>query len=256
MMDSLSVIKIGGNVVDSPEALEAFLDDFVSLPKEKILVHGGGVMASQTLRRLGIEPKMMNGRRITDAETLKVAVSVYAGWLNKTIVAKLQARGCNAVGLSGADGGVIESVIRAKEPVDYGFVGDVRSVDVKFLEMLLDQGITPVLCAVTHDRKGTLLNTNADTIASSVAKAMAAVRKVNLTFCFEKNGVLADPEDEGSVIPQIDRAAFEEMKATGAISAGMIPKLENAFSAISAGVHKVIIKNSANLGKSIGTVIG
>lgn len=213
-------------------------------------------MASQTLRRMGIEPKMVDGRRITDAETLKVAVAVYAGWLNKTIVAKLQARGCNAVGLSGADGGVIESVIRPKEPVDFGFVGDVRSVDVKFLEMLLDQGITPVLCAVTHDRKGTLLNTNADTIASSVAKAMASVRKVNLTFCFEKNGVLADPADEDSVISQIDRAGFEEMKATGAISAGMIPKLDNAFSAISAGVHKVIIKNSANLGNSIGTVIG
>ena len=255
MSNSLSVIKIGGNVVDSPEALDAFLDDFVALTKDRILIHGGGVMASQTLRQMGIEPKMVDGRRITDAETLKVAVSVYASWLNKTIVVKLQARGCNAIGISGADGGVIESDIRPKEPIDYGFVGDVRSVDVKFLEMLLEQGLTPVICAVTHDGRGTLLNTNADTVASSVAKAMAAVRQVSLIFCFEKNGVLADPDDEDSVIPRIDRAAFEEMKASGAVSAGMIPKLENAFAAINAGVKRVVIKNAANLGKTIGTVI-
>ena len=254
-MKDLYVIKIGGNVVDSPDALDAFLDDFVALPKEKILVHGGGVMASQTLRRLGIEPKMVDGRRITDEQTLQVAVSVYAGWLNKTIVAKLQARGCNAVGLSGADGGVIEASIRPKDPIDFGFVGDVRSVDVKFLDMLLEQGITPVLCAVTHDRKGTLLNTNADTIASCTARAMAAVRQVSLTFCFEKNGVLSDSEDDDSVIPFIDRAGFAELKESGVVSAGMIPKLDNAFSAIDAGVRRVIIKNSANLGKAIGTVI-
>lgn len=254
-MKTLSVIKIGGNVVDSPQALDAFLDDFVSLPNDKILVHGGGVMASQTLRRLGIEPKMVDGRRITDEQTLRVAVSVYAGWLNKNIVAKLQARRCNALGLSGADGDIIEADIRPKEPIDFGFVGDVRSIDIKFLDMLLEQGITPVICAVTHDRKGTLLNTNADTIASSVARAMAAIRKVSLTFCFEKNGVLADPEDENSVIAHIDRAGFAEMKASGAVSAGMIPKLDNAFAAIDAGVQRVIIKNSANLDKAIGTVI-
>lgn len=254
-MKPLSVIKIGGNVVDNPEALDAFLDDFIAMPNDKILVHGGGAMASQTLRRLGIEPRMVEGRRITDEQTLKVAVSVYAGWLNKTIVAKLQARRCNALGLSGADGDIIEADIRPKEPIDFGFVGDVRSVDIKFLDMLLEQGITPVLCAVTHDRKGTLLNTNADTIASRVARAMAAIRQVSLTFCFEKNGVLADPEDENSVIPNIDRASFAEMKASGAVSAGMIPKLDNAFAAIDAGVKRVIIKNSANLGKAIGTVI-
>lgn len=254
-MKPLSVIKIGGNVVDSPEALDAFLDDFIAMPNDKILVHGGGVMASQTLRRLGIEPKMVDGRRITDEQTLRVAVSVYAGWLNKNIVAKLQARRCNALGLSGADGDIIEADIRPKEPIDFGFVGDVRSVDIKFLDMLLEQGITPVLCAVTHDRKGTLLNTNADTIASSVARAMAAIRQVSLTFCFEKNGVLADPEDENSVISHIDRQGFAEMKASGAVSAGMIPKLDNAFAAIDAGVQRVIIKNSANLGKAIGTVI-
>ncbi|MBO4657256.1 MAG: acetylglutamate kinase [Bacteroidales bacterium] len=254
-MKPLSVIKIGGNVVDSPEALDAFLDDFIAMPNDKILVHGGGVMASQTLRRLGIEPKMVDGRRITDEQTLKVAVSVYAGWLNKNIVAKLQARRCNALGLSGADGDIIEADIRPKEPIDFGFVGDVRSVDIKFLDMLLEQGITPVLCAVTHDRKGTLLNTNADTIASSVARAMAAIRQVSLTFCFEKNGVLADPEDENSVISHIDRQGFAEMKASGAVSAGMIPKLDNAFAAIDAGVQRVIIKHSANLGKAIGTVI-
>lgn len=254
-MKPLSVIKIGGNVVDNPEALDAFLDDFIAMPNDKILVHGGGAMASQTLRRLGIEPRMVEGRRITDEQTLKVAVSVYAGWLNKTIVAKLQARRCNALGLSGADGDIIEADIRPKEPIDFGFVGDVRSVDIKFLDMLLEQGITPVLCAVTHDRKGTLLNTNADTIASRVARAMAAIRQVSLTFCFEKNGVLADPDDETSVIPNIDRASFAEMKASGAVSAGMIPKLDNAFAAIDAGVKRVIIKNSANLGKAIGTVI-
>ena len=182
-------------------------------------------------------------------------MSVYAGWLNKTIVAKLQARGCNAIGLSGADGSVIDSDIRPKEPIDYGFVGDIRAVDVKFLDMLMEQGLTPVLCAVTHDRKGTLLNTNADTIASRVARAMAAVRQVSLTFCFEKNGVLSDPEDGDSVIPTIDRETFRDMKATGAVSAGMIPKLDNAFSAIDAGVKRVIIKSSANLGRAIGTVI-
>lgn len=255
MSGTLSVIKAGGNVLDSPEALEAFLDVFAAMAQDRILVHGGGVMASQTMRSLGIEPRMVDGRRITDEETLKVAVSVYAGWLNKTIVAKLQARGCNAIGLSGADGSVIDAAIRPKTPVDYGYVGDVKAVDVNFLELLLQQGYTPVLCAVTHDRKGTLLNTNADTIASSVAKAMAELRQVTLTYCFEKNGVLMDPEDGNSVIPYIDKPLFEELKASGTVSAGMIPKLDNAFAAIDAGVEKVIIKNSSNLGNSIGTIV-
>jgi acetylglutamate kinase len=254
-MKSLSVIKIGGNVVDDNEALDAFLDDFVAMPKNKILVHGGGAMASQTLLKLGIEPKMVEGRRITDEQTLKVAVAVYAGWINKNIVAKLQARGCNAIGISGADGSVIDAVMRPKKPIDYGYVGDITSVDVKFLDMLMDLGLTPVICAVTHDRKGTLLNTNADTIASRVARAMAAIRQVSLIYCFEKNGVLADPQDNNSVIQHIDRASYAELKAAGTVSAGMIPKLDNAFAAIDAGVKKVIIKNSANLGKAFGTVI-
>lgn len=255
MSELLSVIKIGGNVIDSEQALDAFLDDFAAIGHGKILVHGGGVMASQTLKRLGIEPKMVEGRRITDAQTLRVAAAVYAGLLNKTIVAKLQARGCDAVGLSGADANAIEADIRPKTPVDFGFVGDVKAVNVKFLAFLLEHGFTPVICAITHDGKGTLLNTNADTIASSVAKAMAAVRQVTLTYCFEKKGVLADPDDENSVISHIDKALFAELKASGAVSAGMIPKLDNAFGAIDAGVQRVIIKSSADIGKMTGTVI-
>ena len=255
MKRPLSIIKIGGNVIDSNDALNAFLDDFTALESDKILVHGGGVMASQTLRRMGIEPKMVEGRRITDGETLKVAVSVYAGWLDKTIVAGLQARACNAVGLSGADGNIIEADIRPKMPIDYGYVGDVRKVNVQLLETLLANGFTPVICAVTHDAQGTLLNTNADTIASAVAVAMAAVRPVSLTFCLEKNGVLADPEDDSSIIPRIDKAGFEKLKAGGIVTAGMIPKLTNAFAAIDAGVSKVIIKSASNLGNNIETTI-
>lgn len=254
-MDHLSVIKIGGNVVDNPTALDDFLNKFVSFKGPKILVHGGGVMASNVLKSMGIEPIMVDGRRITDEPTLKVAVAVYAGWLNKMIVASLQAKGCNAIGLSGADCNLIQAAIRPKEPIDFGFVGDVTAVNGAVLQSFINQGLTPVLCAVSHDCMGNLLNTNADTIASCTAKAMANFFPTDLIFCFEKDGVLLDPDDNNSVISNIDKAKYLQLKEAGIISKGMIPKIDNAFAAIEASVSKVIIKNALNLNNDIQTTI-
>ena len=254
-METLKVIKIGGNVIDTPLALEAFLKDFAALPGAKILVHGGGAIASRTLKRMGIEPKMIDGRRVTDAETLQVVTAVYAGLINKIIVATLQKYGCNAIGLSGADANAITSRKRPATPVDYGFVGDIEKVNKDTFEALLAAGMTPVVCAINHDGAGTLLNTNADTIASGIACTLCGIRQVELVLCFEKDGVLADKDDAGSVIPLIDKPLFEKLKADGTINAGMLPKLKNAFDAIDAGVSKVIIKNSARLTDDSGTTI-
>lgn len=289
----IKVIKIGGNIVDNPQLLKKFARDFAEMPGMKILVHGGGVMASQMQKSMGMVPQMIEGRRVTDEETLKVVTMVYAGWCNKNITALLQSEGCNAIGLSGADGNAIRASRRApmkiqnaqtgeEMAVDYGYVGDVtaESVNAKFLYSLLERGITPVLCAINHDGEGNLLNTNADTIASSVATAMANYRyrsprevcckcedcthcsddgklthKVNLVYCFEKDGVLYDTDDDSSVIPEINEEYFAQLKAEGRVADGMIPKLTNAFKAISNGVDKVIIKHALNLNSNLGTTL-
>lgn len=300
----IRVVKIGGNVVDNPEMLAAFVRDFAAMPGAKVLVHGGGVLASRIQKALGQTPVMIQGRRVTDEETLKTVTMVYAGWCNKNITALLQAQGCNAIGLSGADGNAICASKRPPvdidgEQVDFGFVGDVRpeGVNAEFLRSLLDAGIVPVLCAINHDGKGNLLNTNADTVASSVAVALCGTgsasaqespvpggsaspdsgtasgrgskasgcdysasgsapgEDVELIYCFEKDGVLRDRDDDSSVIPHISESEFVQLKEQGIIADGMIPKLQNAFKAIRSGVRKVSIKHPANLLSDKGTTL-
>jgi acetylglutamate kinase len=237
--------------------LTSFLRDFTKLAGAKILVHGGGKLATDLLNKLQIPVKMHEGRRITDAETLKVCTMVYAGWINKTIVARLQALGCNAIGLSGADGNVLRAHRRPPEPVDFGFVGDVsaNTVDVTFLTALFEQGLCPVCCAVTHDAQGALLNTNADTIASTLAIALSKAGFTKQIICFEKDGVLADVNDPQSVIDEITWDDYAVLKEEGAITAGMIPKLDQAFAAIRAGVGEVHIKHARHLLSGKGTVV-
>lgn len=256
----IKVIKIGGNVVDNPEMLDAFCKDFAALEGPKVLVHGGGVMASSIQKALGQEPVKIEGRRVTDEETLKVVTMVYSGWCNKNITALLQGYGCNAIGLSGCDASVIKAKKRAPKLlsdgvtlVDYGFVGDVKpeSVNEKFIFSLLNQGITPVFCAINHDGEGHLLNTNADTIASSLAVALNA----SLVYCFEKEGVLYDKDDDSSVIPVIDPDYYEVLKAEGRVADGMIPKLDNSFNALRSGAAEVIIKHASQLGVQSGTLL-
>lgn len=254
----LTVVKIGGNVIDNPAALQTFLTDFARLKGPKVLVHGGGKLATRLSSRLGIETKMVDGRRITDAETLEVATMVYAGLTNKRIVSALAALGQPAVGLCGADGNVVRSLRRNPEPIDFGFVGDVAEdgVNAPFLLSLIEQDTIPVLCAITHDGKGQLLNTNADSVASAVAKALARLVPTTLVFCFEKNGVLRDVSDATSVIPRIDGATFEKLKEEGVIVEGMIPKITGALAAIQSGVSQVIIKSASAINQSdTGTTI-
>jgi acetylglutamate kinase len=248
-MKRLTIIKIGGNVIDNSEKLHQFLLDFTALPGDKILVHGGGKIATELGVSLGIEPKLVDGRRITDIETLRIVTMVYAGLINKNMVAQLQAKGCNAIGLSGADGNVIKAVKRPVKDIDYGFVGDLdeSSVAVDTLDSLLKSGLIPVLCAITHDGDTQLLNTNADTIASAVAVAMSASYETRLVYCFEKKGVLRDVEDDLSLVTEIRRNDFETLKAEGVVSGGMIPKLHNAFEAISKGVKAVYIGKADEL---------
>ena len=254
----ISLYKVGGNVVDDPAALERFCREFAAVPGPKVLVHGGGVRASQVQKALGQEPVKIEGRRVTDAQTLEVVTMVYAGWCNKDIVARLQACGCNAIGLAGCDGGVITA--RRRPPknlsdgvtkVDFGFVGDVtpESVNRGFLMQLLDAGLTPVLSAINHDGAGQLLNTNADTVAASVCVALGA----KLFYCFEKNGVLCDRNDDDSVIPVLDPGAYARLKAEGRVADGMIPKLDNAFKALRDGAAGVVIRNAADLLSPGGT---
>jgi len=256
-MKELTVIKIGGNIVDQPAALEEFLKAFSKYPAPKILIHGGGVMASELSGKMGIEVKMQNGRRVTDLDTLKLVTMVYAGWINKSIVAILQKLGCNAIGLSGADGDLVPATRRSPEPVDFGYVGDVNPVDINssLLESLLGRGITPVFCAITHDRNGSLLNTNADTMASSLAISLSRDFYTRLIYCFEKEGVLYDQNNPDSVVPLITRVNYQTMKDNGAITGGMLPKLDNAFAAIESGVSEVCIKHASNLGNNKGTVL-
>ena len=255
MKQKLSIVKIGGNIVDNREALHAFLSDFSQLKGMKVLVHGGGVMASKMAKELGIETKMVNGRRITDSETLKLVTMVYAGWINKNIVASLQQMDCNAVGLSGADANVIPSVRRSPEPIDFGYVGDPNpsKINTTFIGQLLENKMAPLFCAITHDNNGSLLNTNADTIAYSVATALSAKYDTTLFYCFEKEGVLRDLNNPQSIIPTITPQQFEKFKREGIIADGMIPKLENSFKAIEQGVSRVLILHAKNLLNGIGT---
>jgi acetylglutamate kinase len=285
----IRIVKIGGNVVDNPELLREFVKDFAAMPGMKALIHGGGVMASQMQKSMGMTPQMIEGRRVTDEDTLKVVSMVYAGWCNKNITALLQAEGCNAIGLSGADGNAIKARKRPPvhveslgEDVDYGFVGDVtgESVNAGFIYSLMERGIVPVFNAINHDGEGNLLNTNADTIASSVAIALANYKyrsprevccrceecthcsddgrlthETELIYCFEKDGVLYDKDDDDSIIAEIDRNRFEELKAEGRVADGMIPKLTNVFKAIENGVARVIIKHARNLLDNKGTIL-
>jgi len=246
-MQKLYIIKIGGNIIDDEAKLSSFLDKFAAVDGAKILVHGGGKLATRVAEAMNIPQQMIDGRRITDAETLKVVTMVYAGAINKNIVAALQAKGVNALGLCGADGNVILAHKRVHATIDYGFAGDVDAVNSNFIDLLLQQNISLVFAPITHDGKQTLLNTNADTIAQELAKAMSGLYDVSLVYCFEKNGVLLDAADDASVIGTIDPAGFEKMKADGSISAGMIPKLQNAFAALDAGVEAVLIGHADHL---------
>lgn len=245
LREKLTVIKVGGKIVEEEATLQKLLADFAAIPGHKVLVHGGGRSATKLATQLGIESKMVNGRRITDAETLKVVTMVYGGLVNKGIVAGLQAQGVNALGLTGADMNVIRSVKRPVKDVDYGYVGDVEAVDASLLSTLIQQGVVPVMAPLTHDGKGNMLNTNADTIAGETAKALAEFFDVTLVFCFEKRGVLRDENDDNSVIPTITASEFNKLVCEGVIQGGMIPKLENAFEALHAGVSEVVITLAA-----------
>lgn len=246
-MQTVYVVKIGGNIIDDEQKLKGFLDVFATIKEPKILVHGGGKLATAMAAQLGIEQQLVEGRRITDAETLKVVTMVYAGYINKNIVARLQANGADAMGVSGADGNIIKAYKRTNANLDYGFVGDVDSVNAKRLYFLLQQGITPVVCPITHDGKGQLLNTNADTIAQEIAKSLIKDYSVQLIYSFEKAGVLLNADDESTVIKSINPVYYWQLKSEGKIFAGMIPKLDNAFAALQSGVQKVIIGQAESL---------
>ncbi|MCA0933474.1 acetylglutamate kinase [Lutimonas saemankumensis] len=241
MAKELTIVKIGGNVINDPDQLMSFLRDFSNLEGMKILVHGGGKKATEMADSLGLSPKMTGGRRITDAANLEVVTMVYAGLLNKNIVARLQAFNCNALGLSGADANVIKAHKRIVKEIDFGFAGDIDEVDATMISSFLDAGLSPVFSAITHDQNGQLLNTNADTIASEIAKAMSGIFKVDLIYCFEKSGVLRDVEDEDSIIEEINRQSYTRLVENGVIADGMLPKLKNCYEALGQGVDKVRI---------------
>lgn len=255
MKGSLTIVKVGGKIVEDETSLQQLLHDFSSLPGYKLLVHGGGRSATRLAAQMGVETHMVDGRRITDKDMLDIVVMVYAGLVNKQIVAALQAKGMNAVGLTGADLDVIRSVKRPVVSIDYGFVGDVQRVNGEILSRLIRMNVIPVMAPLTHDGNGQMLNTNADTIAGETAKALADSFDVTLIYCFEKKGVLRDAEDENSVIPVMTQDDFTRYVHQGVIQGGMIPKLENAFSAIKAGVKQVIITSAETLGEHQGTVI-
>ncbi len=239
----LHIIKIGGNIINNPELLTTVLKDFAALKGNKILVHGGGRKATELANSIGLEPKMVNGRRVTDEANLEVVTMVYAGLLNKSIVAELQTYDCNALGLSGADANVIQAHKRVVKDIDYGFAGDIDSVNAKAIQAFIENDMAPVFCAISHDKKGQLLNTNADTIASELATGLADIYEVSLIYTFEKNGVLLSIDDDNSVIEDIDSKKYEELKNDNIIADGMLPKMENCFNALNKGVAKVIIGN-------------
>ena len=265
MKDIINIVKVGGGVVEDATSLVRLLNQFASLEGRKVLVHGGGRLATSMAASLGIESRMVGGRRITDERMLEVVTMVYGGLVNKRIVAGLQAKGVKAIGLTGADGDIIRSHKRplkrvkmddgTEQMVDFGFVGDVDKVDARLLSSLIESGNVPVVAPLTHDGEGNILNTNADTIASSVAQALAEYYEVTLTFCFEKAGVLRDANDEGSVIPRVNEEQASRLIAEGIIAGGMIPKIENAFDALRKGVRQVVITHSDNIDGSRGTTI-
>ena len=257
MQNHITVVKIGGNVIDNEEALQRFIADFARLPYPKILVHGGGKMATRLSEKLEIPTQMINGRRVTDRQTLDVVTMVYAGLANKNIVAGLQARGCNAIGMSGADANMIPATRRPAQPIDFGFVGDIDAtrINTDFLKTLLDARIVPVFCAITHDGHGSLLNSNADSVATAVAIAASRIAPTDLMLCFEKRGVLRDVDDPDSVIAEINPENYQQLRSEGAISKGMIPKIDEAFRALGAGVASVTIKHSAELTENSGTLV-
>lgn len=261
----LTVVKVGGKIVEDETSLQQLLRDFSAIEGAKVLVHGGGRSATKVAAQLGIESTMIGGRRVTDADMLRVVTMVYGGLVNKNIVARLQACGVNALGLTGADMNVMQSHRRppkrvtmddgTEQTVDFGFVGDVDQCDAQMLATLIGQGIVPVMAPLTHDHQGNLLNTNADTIAGETAKALAPFFDVTLIYSFEHAGVLTDPDDEASVIPHITADSFEQLKADGTVSGGMIPKIENALQALRAGVKQVIITKADAIDGTQGTVI-
>jgi acetylglutamate kinase len=258
-MENLYVVKIGGNIIDDDALLSVFLKKFAAIKSKKILVHGGGKQATRLAEKLGIPQQLIDGRRITDGETLKIVTMVYAGYINKHIVAELQSLECNSIGISGADGNSILAHKRENTEIDYGFAGDIDRINAGWIRQLLDSGICVVASSITHDGKNQLLNTNADTIAQEIAKAMSPSFEVSLVYSFEKPGVLQDINDENSVIKKLHPAYYKDLKKTEKIFSGMIPKLDNAFKAIDAGVNKVIIGKGEELdllisGKS-GTMI-
>lgn len=257
MSKLLKIYKIGGGIINKKQELLPFLENFSKISGNKILVHGGGKIASEWLQKMGIGPKMIQGRRITDAQTLEVVTSLYAGLINKEIVAHLQKYNVNALGLCGADGNSIQAVKRPVKEIDYGFVGDISSegINKNFFQTLISQSFVPVMSAITHDKNGQLLNTNADTIAASLAIALSQIFEVELHYCFDKNGVLSDINDENSVIPIITKEKYEDLKSEGIVNEGMIPKLDNAFSSIQKGVKKVFLEHALNINNEIKTVL-
>lgn len=252
-MDRLTIVKVGGKVVEEPELLNRLLDDFNTITGYKILVHGGGKAATDLATRLGVETKMVDGRRITDLETLEIVTMVYGGLINKRVVAGLQARNCNALGMTGADLDLIRARKRAVEEVDYGYAGDIENINTRELRLILGENVVPVVAPLTHDGQGMMLNTNADTIASRLAIELSHYYKVLLFYCFEKRGVLSDPLDDDSVLGELSETEFLEYQEAGIISGGMIPKLYNGYKAIHNGVSEVLITNPANFYKGRGT---
>ncbi|MBC9930412.1 acetylglutamate kinase [Chitinophaga qingshengii] len=258
-MIDLFIIKVGGNVIDNPVLLQTFLEKFATIPGKKILIHGGGKIATRIGDQLGIASKYVDGRRITDAATIDVVTMVYGGLVNKQLVAKLQAAQCNAIGLTGADANIMPATKRPVKEIDYGFVGDVQPemVQTAALKALLEAGITPVFAPLTHDGKGQMLNTNADTIAASLAIALSADYQVRLIYCFEKKGVLRDPQNDDSVINLINKEIYQQLLDEKILTDGILPKLQNAFSAIDNGVKEVLIGHADDVrSNTTGTVAG
>ncbi len=259
-MERVAVVKIGGNIIDEPAALDAFLQDFSAFEGPRVLVHGGGKIATDISKRLGIESTMISGRRVTDAAMLEIVTMVYGGLVNKRIVAGLQAHGSNAIGLTGADADIIRARKRPAEPVDYGFVGDVERVHADALLALLRSGFVPVIAPLTHDGAGSMLNTNADTMASALAVALAPHAAVDLVYCFEKRGVLADINDDASCIPLLPYELYEQLKQQHVVAGGMLPKIDNAFAALHSGVRRVFIAHAQHFraalaGEACATVL-
>ncbi|MFN9854545.1 MAG: acetylglutamate kinase [Bacteroidota bacterium] len=247
MKEKLTIIKIGGMIIDHPQRLDSFLDQVAALPGKKVLIHGGGKLATDLAQQMGVAQKMVDGRRITDTATLKIVTMVYAGYINKNLVASLNARGCNAVGISGADGKLIQAHIRKHSTIDFGWVGDIDTVDVDLLTTLLASRFLPIIAPITSDTNGQLLNTNADTIAAALAVALSRLFEVQLVYAFEHPGVLRHLEDPDSVIPQMNDALYQQLLKEQVITGGMMPKLQNAFNTLTQGVEKVIIGDAVQL---------